>query len=179
MGLLLVALAIVIAWYIHRIPMLPEQYRAPEDVVKIERIEMWPDAVSMLEDKLRFRFHFHNIGEREIETITVHFTIGSLRGETLIDDRFIVTTLLSPGDKSSWCTGYWHSEYAQISLEDWELLTHKNITDFYSQATILAVSFMDGGRLCSREASELEIPRLPDATGSGCDTLPPVPGSVN
>ncbi len=103
------------------------------DVIELTSVEMWPDAISMFEDKLRIRFRYRNKTDRPVDAFSVHFRLHDASGDTLIDDYISISNRLGPKKASAWTQDYWATCPQGFSLEEWDVLTHGDIADFEVQ----------------------------------------------
>lgn len=122
----------------------PTFIRRAADAVVLTRAEMWSDAISMFEEKLHIRFHYRNRTHRELAAFHVAFELHEQDGRRIIKDELSITNRVPPGGNSSWTEEYWSTGPQGFALEDWEALTHKDISDYRVEWKAINVVFADG-----------------------------------
>ena len=162
--ILFIGLVIAIAWYIHRIPLKPQQFRYPDEALETVEIEMWPDAISESEDIIRLRFHYKNISKKVIESFSATFGLWNWTGDGLLFDEMTITDILHPDETSSWSTRYRHRDFPAITRETWQLLCQRDIRSLATQWRLQTLTFMDGQILRTESGLPFTDPGYPDST---------------
>lgn len=162
--ILFTGLAIATTWYVYRIPMNPEVYRYPDDVLETVDVEMWPDAISRNEDVIRLRFHYRNLSNRKIERFTADYCTWNWTGDRLLFGEMAVTEILQPDESSSWSVSYHHGDCPWISTDDWRKLAQQDIRSLALRWRFKTVTFMDGTVLTLQSGLPFTNPGHLDST---------------
>ena len=143
-ALLLIVSAVAAAGLIYHQKVRRARPITAGDVIELTSLEMWPDAITMFEDKLRIRFHYRNRTRKWVDAFSVHFLLRDARGDTLIDDYISIANQLGPQKASAWTQDYWATCPQGFSLEEWDVLTHGDIADFEVQWAPEGLYFCNG-----------------------------------